>query len=53
MTRFDDKQFFNVPIVHLTGLHLLRAMCVAQNGGDLSTAIALSLIHISEPTRPY
>jgi len=40
VTRFDDKQFFNVPIVHLTGLHLLRAMCVAQNGGDLSTAIA-------------
>ena len=21
VTRFDDKQFFNVPIVHLTGLH--------------------------------
>ena len=40
VTRFDEKQFFNVPIVHLTGLHLLRAMCVAQNGGDLTTAIA-------------
>ena len=40
VTRFDDKQFFNVPIVHLTGLHLLRAMCIAENGGDLATAIA-------------
>ena len=40
VTRFDDKQFFNVPIIHLTGLHLLRAMCVAQTGGDLITAIA-------------
>ena len=40
VTRFDDKQFFNVPILHLTGLHLLRAMSVAQNGGDLNTAIA-------------
>ena len=40
VTRFDGKQFFNVPIIHLTGLHLLRAMCLAQNGGDLSTAIA-------------
>ena len=29
VTRFDDKQFFNVPIIHLTGLHLLRAMCVS------------------------
>jgi hypothetical protein len=40
VTRFDEKQFFNVPIIHLTGLHLLRAMCVAQSGGDLTTAIA-------------
>ena len=39
VTRFDNKQFFNVPIIHLTGLHLLRAMCVSQNGGDLSAAI--------------
>ncbi len=40
VTRFDGKQFFNVPVVHLTGLHLLRAMSIAENGGDLSTAIA-------------
>ena len=40
VTRFDGKQFFNVPVIHLTGLHLLRAMCLAQNGGDLTTAIA-------------
>lgn len=39
VTRFDDKQFFNVPVIHLTGLHLLRAMCIAINGGDLSVAI--------------
>ncbi len=39
VTRFDDKQFFNVPVIHLTGLHLLRAMSIAENGGDLATAI--------------
>lgn len=39
VTRFDGKQFFNVPIVHLTGVHLLRAMCIAESGGDLATAI--------------
>jgi len=39
VTRFDDKQFFNVPVIHLTGLHLLRAMSIAINGGDLSVAI--------------
>ena len=40
VTRFDGKQFFNVPIVHLTGVHLLRAMCIAESGGDLATAIS-------------
>lgn len=39
VTRFDNKQFFNVPIVHLTGLHLLRAMSVVESGGELQTAI--------------
>ena len=39
VTRFDNKQFFNVPVVHLTGLHLLRAMCLASTGADLATAI--------------
>lgn len=39
VTRFDDKQFFNVPVIHLTGLHLLRAMAIATNGGNLATAI--------------
>ncbi len=32
VTRFDEKQYFNVPIVHLTGLHLIRAMARAQQG---------------------
>ena len=40
VTRFDNKQYFNVPVIHLTGLHLLRAMCIARNGGALGTAIA-------------
>lgn len=39
VTRFDNKQFFNVPIIHLTGIHLIRAMCIAQEGGDQATAI--------------
>jgi hypothetical protein len=40
VTRFDNKQYFNVPLVHLTGLHLLRAMSLAHDGSDLSAAIA-------------
>ena len=39
VTRFDDKQFFNVPIIHLTGLRLMRAMTLALQGDDLSVAI--------------
>ena len=39
VTRFDNKQFFNIPVIHLTGLHLLRAMCVVEQGSDLQTAI--------------
>ncbi len=38
--RFNDKEYFNVPVVHLTGLHLLRAEALAELGTDLSTAIA-------------
>lgn len=40
VTRFDNKQYFNVPVIHLTGLHLLRAMSLVEQGGDLQTAIS-------------
>ena len=39
-TRFNGKEYFNVPVVHLTGLMLLRAEALAESGGDLGTAIA-------------
>jgi hypothetical protein len=38
--RFNGKEYFNVPVVHLTGLMLLRAEALAESGGDLGTAIA-------------
>lgn len=34
-----DKDYFNVPIFHLTDLKLLRAEALAESGGDLSIAI--------------
>lgn len=37
--RFDGKLYFNVPIIYLTELKLIRAEAIAQNGGDLSVAI--------------
>lgn len=38
-TRFEDKVFFNIPIVYLTELKLIRAECLAEIGGDLTVAI--------------
>lgn len=38
--RFNEKEYFNVPVVHLTGLHLLRAEALAELNDDLATAIA-------------
>ncbi|MGA1374902.1 MAG: RagB/SusD family nutrient uptake outer membrane protein, partial [Flavobacteriales bacterium] len=38
--RFNGKEYFNVPVVHLTGLMLLRAEALAESGGDLGTAIS-------------
>ncbi len=32
--------YFNVPVIHLTDLKLLRAEALAESGGDLTTAIA-------------
>lgn len=34
-----DKDYFNVPIFHLTDLKLMRAEALAESGGDLSMAI--------------
>lgn len=34
-----DKDYFNVPVFHLTDLKLLRAEALAESGGDLSIAI--------------
>lgn len=38
--RFEDKLFFNIPIIYLTELKLIRAECLGEMGGDLSVAIA-------------
>lgn len=40
INRFNEKEYFNVPLVHLTMLHLLRAECYGELGSDLETAIA-------------
>lgn len=34
-----DKDYFNIPVFHLTDLKLLRAEALAESGGDLSIAI--------------
>ena len=39
-TRFNGANYFNIPLVHLTGLHLLRAEALATEGIDLDVAIA-------------
>ena len=38
--RFENKVFFNIPIIYLTELRLIRAECLGEMGGDLSVAIA-------------
>ncbi len=38
--RFENKVFFNIPIIYLTELKLIRAECLGEMGGDLSVAIA-------------
>jgi hypothetical protein len=37
--RFEDKVFFNIPIIYLTELKLIRAECLGEMGGDLTVAI--------------
>lgn len=34
-----DKDYFNIPLIHITDLKLLRAEALALSGGDLNTAI--------------
>lgn len=40
VTKFNGKEFFNIPVLHLTGLMLIRAEALALSGGDLELAIA-------------
>ena len=37
--RFNEKEYFNVPVLHLTALKLIRAEALAESGGDLALAI--------------
>jgi hypothetical protein len=37
--RFENKVFFNIPIIYLTELKLIRAECLGEMGGDLTVAI--------------
>lgn len=37
--RFNGKEYFNVPVLHLTALKLIRAEALAASGGDLALAI--------------
>ncbi|MEO0404291.1 MAG: RagB/SusD family nutrient uptake outer membrane protein, partial [Bacteroidota bacterium] len=40
-SRFNGLNYFNIPLVHLTGLHLIRAEAIAAGGtGSISTAVA-------------
>lgn len=40
VARFNEKEFFNVPVLHLTGLMLIRAEALALTNGPLEDAIA-------------
>jgi len=40
INRFNEKEYFNVPLAHLTMLHLLRAESYGELGSNLETAIA-------------
>lgn len=39
VTRFNGKERFNTPVIHLTGLKLIRAEALAEQGIDLDKAI--------------
>ncbi len=37
--RFNNKEYFNIPLAHLTLMHLIRAEALAETGLELPTAI--------------
>jgi hypothetical protein len=39
VTRFNEKERFNTPLIHLTGLKLIRAESLAETGSELQTAV--------------
>ena len=40
INRFNEKEYFNVPLAHLTLMHLIRAESYGESNTDLATAIA-------------
>jgi hypothetical protein len=40
INRFNEKEYFNVPLAHLTLMHLIRAESYGESNADLATAIA-------------
>ena len=40
LLRFTDHSFFNVPLIHLTQLMLIRAECYGETGTNLDQAVA-------------
>jgi starch-binding outer membrane protein, SusD/RagB family len=40
INRFNEKEYFNIPLAHLTMLHLMRAESYGELGTNLETAIA-------------
>ena len=40
INRFNEKEYFNVPLAHLTLMHLIRAEAHGKLNSDLATAIA-------------
>jgi len=40
LTRFTDHSFFNVPLIHLTQMMLIRAECYGETGINLDVAVS-------------
>ena len=40
INRFNEKEYFNVPLAHLTLMHLIRAEAYGEENTNLATAIA-------------
>lgn len=39
VTRFNNKEFYNIPVIHLTEMMLIQAEALAETNTDLPTAI--------------